>query len=90
MTNKVAKIKLILASICTLLILFINVEAQQVKIGKPVIEPSKILDDVMHWLYYDLGYLRLSEDFIAYDQTLKPITKDRLLEKVASGGYLKN
>ncbi|WP_448635527.1 hypothetical protein [Pedobacter panaciterrae] len=78
MTNKVAKIKLILASICTLLILFINVETQQVKIGKPVIEPSKILDDVMHWLYYDRGYLRLSEDFIAYDQTLKPITKDWL------------
>lgn len=55
MTNKVAKIKLILASICALLILFINVETQQVKIGKPVIEPSKILDDVMHWLYYDRG-----------------------------------
>lgn len=88
MINKGVKIKLILASICTLLVLFIDAKAQQVKIGKPVVEPSKILDDVMHWLYYDRDYLRLSEDFIAYDQTLKPITKDRLLEKVASGGYL--
>jgi len=81
------KTKHILIGISLLTLLSFNSIAQA-KQEKPIVEPSKILDDVMHWLYYDRDYLRLSDDFTAYDQTLKPISKGRLLEKIAAGGYL--
>src|SRR5690349_16581156 len=79
--------KHILIGISILILLCFN-SIVQAKQEKPVVEPSKILDDLMHWLYYDRDYLRLSDDFTAYDQTLKPISKGRLLEKIAAGGYL--
>lgn len=56
--------------------------------SQPIEQPSKILKDLMSFLYYNRDYLRLSEDFTAYDENMHSITKGQLLKAYASGKYL--
>ncbi|TDQ07043.1 TlpA family protein disulfide reductase [Pedobacter metabolipauper] len=71
-----------------MLVYFSNGVNAQNQLGKPVEEPAKVLANTMNWLYYDRDYLRLSEDFSAFDQTSKSITKGQFLKQIAAGGYL--
>jgi len=58
------------------------------KSSEPVEQPSKILKDVMSFMYYHRDYLKLSEDFTAYDENMHSISKGQLLKAYASGKYL--
>jgi peroxiredoxin len=56
--------------------------------GEPVEAPSKILKDGISFLYYNRDYLKLSQDFTAYDENMHSITKGQFLKTYASGKYL--
>ncbi|MGZ3872277.1 MAG: TlpA family protein disulfide reductase [Mucilaginibacter sp.] len=57
-------------------------------LGKPVVEPAKILKDGMSLLYYNRDYLKTTEDFIAFDGNSHVISKDRFFRLFATGDYL--
>jgi peroxiredoxin len=63
-------------------------KAQNSGTGKPVEEPDKILKTEMNLLYYNRDYLRLSEDFTAYNRTSQIISREKFFELFASGEYL--
>lgn len=50
--------------------------------------PSKILKDNWSWLYYKRDFLRLAEDFNAYDQNSRIINKGAYLKALMTGEYL--
>ena len=52
------------------------------------VEPDKILKNVRSWSYYQRDYLRLSENFIAFDSNFNIINKDIFFKVLASGGFL--
>ena len=56
--------------------------------SQPIEQPSKILKDDMSFLYYNRDYLKLYEDFKAYDESRHNITKGQLFKAYASGNYL--
>lgn len=62
--------------------------AQPVSPGKPLVSPEEISKDVMSWVRYDAGHLRLSGDFKAYNQNASLISKDQFLKQLASGSCL--
>lgn len=70
------------------LLIGLNVSVAGKLIGQPVENPDKILKSVPDFLYYQQDYLRLYEDFKAYDAAGKEITKKQFLEQVCTGDYL--
>lgn len=57
-------------------------------IGKPIQQPAAILKDYMSYAYYQQDYLRLSEDFKAYNSKGEPISKASFLNSMSTGSYL--
>jgi len=55
---------------------------------KPVFEPELILKSVDNRDNYVNYYLKLSNDFIAYDTAYNLITKEKFLKALSSGKYL--
>ncbi|WP_316794027.1 TlpA disulfide reductase family protein [Pedobacter frigoris] len=82
------KIRLTINTILIISCGFFKLYGQSSKLGAPVVPAKKILEDTMNWLYYDRDHLRLSDEFIAYNQFSKPISKAEFLKQTASGGYL--
>jgi thiol-disulfide isomerase/thioredoxin len=80
MQNKIAYIFLFffLATSCT----------QNKNYGDPIVEPAIILKSLMSFLVYREDYLRLSEDFTAFDPASHIISKETFLKLFSSGEYL--
>ena len=62
--------------------------AQAYSFDTPIEDPQQILKDQTAYINYCDTYLKLSEDFIAYDEELKEIPKGKFLLRVLAGGYL--
>jgi peroxiredoxin len=56
--------------------------------GEPIEDPNAILKDQKSFLKYYNDYLKLSEDFIAFNSSLKVIGKGEFLQQLFSGDYL--
>lgn len=69
---------------CALAFSSCNVQKQKV----PVEKPSVILSSFMNFWYYWNDNIKLSRDYIAYDENNKQITKKVFLKKLISGDYL--
>jgi peroxiredoxin len=55
---------------------------------KVIVPPEKIIQSMNTLLDYNSNYLRFDQDFIAYDEQARNITKTRLLKAIATGDYL--
>lgn len=55
---------------------------------KPVADPNLILKDATNFWAYKQQYVRLYEDFKAFDNQLNPITKETFLRALSTGRYL--
>ncbi len=55
---------------------------------QPVVEPDRILKDAASFWAYKQTYVLLYEDFQAFDNQLKPITRDAFLQTLSTGRYL--
>ncbi|MCC5612716.1 TlpA family protein disulfide reductase [Nostoc sp. CHAB 5834] len=58
------------------------------KNGEPIVEPKAILKDLTSFLDYRQKYVRLYEDYKAFNETSKPITRAHFLQQIATGQYL--
>lgn len=76
--------------ICLPVLLFIaNIASAQTNLpGKPIGDPAKILKDGMSFAYYNRDYLKTTEDFKAYNQAGKAISKNEFFKMFATGDYL--
>lgn len=63
-------------------------KAQTYSFETPIVDPKQILKDQIAFLDYYNNYLKLSEDYVAYDQESKEIPKGKFLLQVSLGGYL--
>lgn len=62
--------------------------AQTSSFNTPIEDPEQILKNQTAFIKYCDTYLKLSEEFIAYDEESKEIPKEKFLLKVTAGGYL--
>ncbi len=53
-----------------------------------IIEPATILKSIRNWQVYNRDYLRLSENFTAFDSGLNEISKEQFLKLLSVGNYL--
>ncbi|ASU36246.1 hypothetical protein MuYL_4361 [Mucilaginibacter xinganensis] len=56
--------------------------------GKPLVEPAKILKDGLSLAYYNRDYLKTTEDFTAYNTSSRAIDKMKFFQLFATGNYL--
>ena len=55
--------------------------------GPPLIAPEKITSSVMSWVSYQRKYIRLHDDFVAYDTTSKKMERGEFIRMVSEGKY---
>ena len=67
---------------------FINLTVRREPENIPIESPSKILKDTWSWLYYKRDFLRLAEDFKAYNQNSGIMNKGAFLKALMTGEYL--
>jgi thiol-disulfide isomerase/thioredoxin len=68
--------------------LCINLACFAQHLGKPVNNPAEITRTAMNLLFYQQKYLRLAQDFTAFDTKGKLTSKLHFLQKLATGNYL--
>lgn len=62
--------------------------SQKESYDKPIVLPEDILKNSNTLWNYHNSYLKLSEDYISLDTTLKPIAKKEFLRLITTGKYL--
>jgi hypothetical protein len=70
-----------------MLVLSTNLVTVAQGISKPMVMPASVIKDNLSLAYYKRDYLRLAEDFNAYDVKLHLITKHQFLKALTTGGY---
>jgi thiol-disulfide isomerase/thioredoxin len=64
-------------------------QAQDVKQLQPVMQPADILKNFdSYYVKYEYPYIKLSDNYVAYDEQAHVIPKGRFLQNVSGGGYL--
>ncbi len=72
-----------------LLFSLFTAQAQDVKQLQPVMRPADILKNFdSYYVKYEYVYVKLSENYVAYDEQAHVIPKERFLQNVSGGGYL--
>lgn len=71
-----------------LMALYSPLFSQSKNYGRPVVEPSVIVKDVLSWLVYERDYMNWSADYISLDTSSYQITKKQFLESLTTGQYL--
>lgn len=72
----------------SLLIFFSSCTPKNPAESDPVIPPAEIMKNMMSFSYYKSDYLRLSEDFTAFNADQEQITTRQFFKLISTGDYL--